>query len=358
MARSRTDDLIACLEFLRRIYAARSLDQFASEVLTGIRTVVPCALAAYNEYNTVRNRNQYVVDRPDGEPPGGAEVFNAFIHEHPLVRHSQETGYDGVVKISDLVTSPQFHRLGLYNEFFRRADPPVEDLVNFCFLSRGPRVLAIALCRPQRTFDEDERLVLDLLRDHLRQAYLSVEALERLEAVEHGLSALHEGLMFLDGRLRVRWESESAAGLLRAYFGPSRDSDSLPDVLRQWISRALAPLEVHDDFPAACLPLVVEAAGRRLVVRLLPQNGGCAVVLKEQRTCVEPALLRPLGLTRRESEVLAWLAQGKSDAEIASIVGASRRTVGKHLEHIYAKLGVEGRTGAAARALEVLSLSA
>ena len=53
----------------------------------------------------------------------------------------------------------------------------------------------------------------------------------------------------------------------------------------------------------------------------------------------------------REREVLAWLASGKTDREIAEILGRSVRTVHKHLEHLYAKLGVETRTAAVLRAL-------
>ena len=54
------------------------------------------------------------------------------------------------------------------------------------------------------------------------------------------------------------------------------------------------------------------------------------------------------GLISRESEVLAWLAKGKTNRDIAQILGLSPRTVDKHLEQIYAKLGVENRTAAAA----------
>ncbi len=56
-------------------------------------------------------------------------------------------------------------------------------------------------------------------------------------------------------------------------------------------------------------------------------------------------------LTPRENEVLHWLAYGKTDAEIAALLGLSRRTVQKHLEHIYIKLGVETRTAAVMRVL-------
>jgi DNA-binding CsgD family transcriptional regulator len=52
-------------------------------------------------------------------------------------------------------------------------------------------------------------------------------------------------------------------------------------------------------------------------------------------------------LTSREREVLNWLARGKSNAEIGMILGIRPATVGKHLERIYPKLGVENRTAAA-----------
>lgn len=59
------------------------------------------------------------------------------------------------------------------------------------------------------------------------------------------------------------------------------------------------------------------------------------------------------GLTPREAEVLLWISCGKSNKDIAEILGASPRTINKHLEQIYAKLGVENRTSATALALAV-----
>lgn len=65
------------------------------------------------------------------------------------------------------------------------------------------------------------------------------------------------------------------------------------------------------------------------------------------RALLHAKRLRNEGLTRRETEVLAWVAQGKTNCEVATILGASPRTVQKHLEHIFQKLGVETRTAAA-----------
>ena len=65
--------------------------------------------------------------------------------------------------------------------------------------------------------------------------------------------------------------------------------------------------------------------------------------------------LEALGLTPREAEVLLWMAQGKSNPDIAIILGAAEGTVRKHVEHILEKLAVENRGAAAVRALEILS---
>ena len=70
----------------------------------------------------------------------------------------------------------------------------------------------------------------------------------------------------------------------------------------------------------------------------------------------ESELLRQqLRLTRRESQVLLWIAQGKTNREIGQILSLSPRTVNKHLEQVFRKLGVENRTAAAAMALRCLT---
>jgi len=61
---------------------------------------------------------------------------------------------------------------------------------------------------------------------------------------------------------------------------------------------------------------------------------------------------REFGLTNREGEVLSWLSKGKTNRDIAQILGLSPRTIDKHLEQIYSKLGVENRTAAAAIAVK------
>lgn len=78
---------------------------------------------------------------------------------------------------------------------------------------------------------------------------------------------------------------------------------------------------------------------------------------RAQQAGQEDNLRQHFGLTQRESEVLLWIAHGKSNRDIGDILGLSPRTVNKHLEQVYAKLGVENRASAAIRAIQALQAS-
>ena len=103
-------------------------------------------------------------------------------------------------------------------------------------------------------------------------------------------------------------------------------------------------------------PLVVERDDSRLEIRSFAEPGRCLLVLRERLTRIAPRPLESLGLTRRQAEVLAWLAHGKANSEIASILEISPSTVARHLEASFATLGVETRTAAAAEAFAHLSM--
>jgi DNA-binding NarL/FixJ family response regulator len=90
-------------------------------------------------------------------------------------------------------------------------------------------------------------------------------------------------------------------------------------------------------------------------VRARLRRAEAAAVAKRPAGEPDPGRLEQLGLTPREAEVLFWLARGKTNDEIATVLGIGLTTVKKHLESTYAKLGVENRTSAAAMALEKLN---
>jgi ATP/maltotriose-dependent transcriptional regulator MalT len=126
--------------------------------------------------------------------------------------------------------------------------------------------------------------------------------------------------------------------VVRRYFGPVAGS-GLPAALEDWLGRGCTTRfsVTHGD-----ARLLVDPLGER----------PAALLLREQRHPTAESR-RPLGLPRREAEVLVLVADGRSNEEIAGLLTVSTRTVKKHLESIYGKLGVHTRTAAAAAALRV-----
>lgn len=122
------------------------------------------------------------------------------------------------------------------------------------------------------------------------------------------------------------------------YFGPSRKGGTyLPAALERWLAFQSRPFP--GGIPAPHKPLVIEAQTTRLVLRLLVKGDRKLLLLQEQERSIRSKPLEALGVTPREAEVLAWIAEGKTSADAATILGTSRRTIEKHLEHIYVKLG-------------------
>ncbi len=90
-----------------------------------------------------------------------------------------------------------------------------------------------------------------------------------------------------------------------------------------------------------------------IAARLLRSEQTAQREFKPDFSSYQPLL--QLDLTPRVAEVLLWVAQGKTNGDIATILGISESTVKKHLLEIFAKLGVETRSAATLRALEALS---
>lgn len=90
-----------------------------------------------------------------------------------------------------------------------------------------------------------------------------------------------------------------------------------------------------------------------ITARLRRQEQQALQEFKPNFSSYQPLLA--LGLTPRVAEVLLWVAQGKTNADIGTILGISESTVKKHLLEVFEKLGVETRSAATLRALEALS---
>ena len=104
--------------------------------------------------------------------------------------------------------------------------------------------------------------------------------------------------------------------------------------------------------------LLVDVNGRKVEISVLSPIGPDELLFRLTElstTADEQQLQQTLSLTSRESEVLLWISRGKANREIGEILAISPRTVNKHLEQIFVKLGVENRASAAARAVRALA---
>jgi DNA-binding CsgD family transcriptional regulator len=149
-----------------------------------------------------------------------------------------------------------------------------------------------------------------------------------------------------DGKLM--WQTPLARELLLAYYGTS--APEAPKPVIDWLRRHLKEAEQQIEPPR----LNAELGARRLTFRLHQQTGDddWLIVMREvSDTAVIEAMSLSFKLTAREAEVLYWVVKGKINRDIADIVGSSPATVKKHLERVFAKLGVETRTSAAGMAM-------
>jgi DNA-binding response OmpR family regulator len=149
----------------------------------------------------------------------------------------------------------------------------------------------------------------------------------------------------------ILWCTPQASKLLARAFGEFEPSEfKLPRDVRDWLRRvesgkASEPIELPTPVKLN-LAHVAQIGPDEILLRLIEADLG-----EEQA-----ALRSKLTLTQREAEVLFWVARGKSNRDIADILTLSPRTVNKHLEQIYSKLGVENRTSAAALAMRTLGV--
>ncbi|QAZ41489.1 DNA-binding response regulator [Methylibium sp. Pch-M] len=198
------------------------------------------------------------------------------------------------------------------------------------------------------------REVIARIAAHVRGARQARQARSALDAFGHAVITVRAG----DGR--VLWQTPLARELLQA-LDATREAGTRGPVLSETLLDWMQAQAVLAATEQAGYPIVLARDGRRVSFALHEATGEdeWLLVLTESndRASIE-GLAVAFRLTGREAEVLHWVAQGKTNRDIGDILGTSPRTVHKHLEHVFAKLGVETRTAAAAMALGKLKRGA
>ncbi len=351
MNRLREQDLRAVVAFLQEAYAQPDLDAYAGYTVDALPRVVGAERVSYNEAHPRLGTIRAVI-KPDD---GGARLNARQYREHPMFQRFLATGDGRAYKFSDFLTPRALHATEMYQTHYRAIG--VEHQFLICLGSPSPYSIGFALSRDRLDFNERDRTVLNMLRPHLTRAYEQASATERLRAgvavLGRAAEAAEAGIVLFTRSGHIEYATRRARGWLREYFGRrGRPSSRLPEPIAEWL-RQPAPWVAPGALGSAPEPLVVSRGDRQLSVRLTGAPPHQALLLEERRAAPGAPALAPLGLTARESEVLALVARGASNEAIAAALSARPRTVAKHLERVHRKLGVDNRAAAAARAHEV-----
>lgn len=178
--------------------------------------------------------------------------------------------------------------------------------------------------------------VLARISSHVRNSRL-------VEQTRHAIDAAGQAVIALSASGEILWQTPLATRLLSPAL---TESGQLPSVIHDWLLGACRGRET----PA----LNTISGAQHLTLSRIQDNeeDNILILIQTQDPVPEPAvLMQACKITLREAEVLYWVTLGKTNRDIGDILGTSPRTINKHLEHVFSKLGVETRTSAASVAL-------
>lgn len=350
MERLTRKELRTLSSFIRDLYQLRSHDQFTTHLISALPTVTTGEFTSYNEFVVGTPSIIYKSDQlpycPD--PSHYAKVLQQNLHEHRLVTHFFHTQEQSAHIFSDFWSNRQFRVTTLYNEFYK---PLKMSYLLFMGLRVNKRMLSISRHRDDKEFSESAKTVFNAIHSHIQQALTNALAVTQmqneLDVFHKSIEGLARAKISVTERGVIRFWSPNARALLKDYGLQTQPSDHwLPVRLRDWVAYHKKLMERSDDVPLSIQPLIIDGDSGHLSIRLIAQGPYYDLILEEYRTVPSLVALKELGLSARESEILGWVARGKTNPEIGLILNISRRTVHKHLEHIYVKLGAENRMAA------------
>lgn len=323
------------------------MESFYGSAFSAIHGIIPCERCSFNETNfhPARFLNSIGSSQEHKSFTGKfLPALNTYLHEHPLTPHLFS---DKVQKTTDYATKKYFKTTAIYNEYYKHLD--IETQMVLALPVSQEKILVLALSKKNPDFSERDRLVLTLLKPHLMNALRNAMEfgfmrLEK-ELMQKGAEAENQGVILFQQDGEMLCISPFAKEMLKKYFDATHViGDTLPGNLLVWFKAEVFPGK------AERAPLTLEKEDKCLKIKLYNDftSGDFILVLAEMTPSLVSPNLQGYGLSCRETEILIWLSKGKTNSEIGMILSISKRTVEKHLENTFAKLGVETRAAAVA----------
>ncbi len=328
--------------FLLRIYTLQNVDSLVRTLCETLTDIVPGEKVFIGRHNMAQTLlTGAVVSEPFSAPDFLAQV-NDHAGDHPLWEPIR-TGGQTVRALSDHASGPAWHENGLYRELLRYDD--VEDHLSIEFGSRCGMLTSVGIFRRARGFREEEKRRFEMLIPHIELALQNARIAEAAGIVKWADEQVEgQPLLQVQADGSVSDISPRARALFQSFFG-ARPGE-LPVALRRWLRRCIDVLN-RGALAEKIQPLLArsgsDTAEFRLYRRIDVPDYWLGVRVSGGASSGKERVQR---LSPREWEVIRWVREGKSNEEIAALLGVSFFTVKTHLKNIFRKLGVRTRTEA------------
>jgi DNA-binding CsgD family transcriptional regulator len=336
-------------EFARELYGLNSVKAISERVLQRIDTLIGgnSAIVVLNECKA--DAPHLLAENVGPEYQKLMPLIWALRHEHQGFRYHRAYAV-GAVTLSDLLPLHRWRKTELFNQAYSKLGM-LEQMIGVLSFAR-PDLAGVIVNRSRRTFTERDRSVLNILRFHISEACRTAKMhaiplpplMEALEALVGG------SIIVLNTTGTVQFCSDLAQNYLETFFSKEKPfRGGLPLTVEKWVRQEITVFETNELAVRPPQPLNVQRGEQSLNIRLACTNNRTVHVLflRAEDPTLQLKKLSSLGLGPRATEVLYWLAKGKTNREIGIILGARSRTIEKHVEGILAKLCVENRVAAA-----------
>lgn len=361
MKRLSHSDWAAISTALPALYTQRNLVNLAFAWMKVAKELTAADLLITGELDT----STFEVQRPFAYPYDMAVVklARAFLELSGKVPQLMAGYSEGILfgPITSRMTQRQFERTDVFNAFHR----PLGLRYQFAGFASGltPPHIGFVVQRKSRDYTQRDVSVLRHLADHYAAAARNVRAYSMIASdnvtLTHANDLAGQGVVFLEYDYTLRGMTALASKLLAKFCLDWRNHSVLPDPVTRWIRQQLTKLAEQRAIGSPFQPLKLGCGQQQLTVRLVLDPAEPPIlILTETREALTMDALTPFGLTPRETEVLYWLVQGKTNAEIAMLLGTREGTARKHVERILLHFGTHNRTATVLHVVEKLQSNA
>ncbi len=333
---------------LLQLYARCASKEFPRRILQSLEILFPGSVISIDEVFHHSGEAVHHGDNRDfqGAYPGVVKGFRLYSHQHPSVRYYLEGGKEPIIFLSDLTGLRELRKLEFYDHVFKPFG--ICDQITVVLPSTGLSAYGASINLPAKVTPAQRRMVKELY-PHLAQAQQNA-TLGLNSSLFDPREKYHCVPIPIQGRDKIRDWPAAAREMLDLFFDRMVAVPwQPPRELLVWMNERREVFDGQERDWRKLRPLLVTSERGSLHINLTNSPGSDTEILLLSGR-VNPARRKAVKgeMTKREREVVSWVTEGKSNAEIAAILSITVPTVKKHLEHIFQKVGVENRTALSA----------